>query len=106
MEGSDNVPVYLGIDFNHVPDIERLTLMEISVTVWWVYTLASTTRKTTYTGATTDVQRRLRQHNGELKGGAKATRMGRPWVLLETLGPFPNQSEAQRAEYQVKASKR
>ena len=33
---------------------------------------------TYYIGKTTDLSRRLRQHNGELKGGAKYTRVRRP----------------------------
>ncbi|CAN5148426.1 GIY-YIG nuclease family protein [soil metagenome] len=33
---------------------------------------------TYYIGKTTDLKRRLRQHNGEIKGGAKYTRIRRP----------------------------
>jgi len=36
----------------------------------------------TYTGFTVDVHTRLRQHNGELAGGAKYTALGRPWKLV------------------------
>jgi predicted GIY-YIG superfamily endonuclease len=39
---------------------------------FFVYLLVST-RGTTYVGATISLQRRLRQHNRELKGGAKIT---------------------------------
>ena len=39
----------------------------------------------TYTGITTDLSRRLRQHNGELRGGARATRHGGPWHVLCTV---------------------
>ena len=35
----------------------------------------------TYIGATTNIPRRVRQHNGELAGGARATQRGRPWRL-------------------------
>ena len=34
-----------------------------------------------YTGITTDLQRRLREHNGELTGGARYTRGRRPVAL-------------------------
>lgn len=36
----------------------------------------------TYNGYTTNLQRRLRQHNGEIKGGAKATHNRGPWKFL------------------------
>jgi len=39
---------------------------------YYVYCLESD-RGTTYVGATVNLQRRLRQHNRELKGGAKIT---------------------------------
>ena len=32
-----------------------------------------------YCGITTNIERRLKQHNGELTGGAKYTRSYRPW---------------------------
>lgn len=37
---------------------------------------------TLYTGITTDVARRIRQHNGELAGGAKYTAMRKPVNLV------------------------
>ncbi|KAK7848391.1 structure-specific endonuclease subunit slx1, partial [Quercus suber] len=36
----------------------------------------------------------LKQHNGELKGGAKASRAGRPWVCACIIQGFKDQSEA------------
>uniref|UniRef100_J3N5Z2 GIY-YIG domain-containing protein n=1 Tax=Oryza brachyantha TaxID=4533 RepID=J3N5Z2_ORYBR len=46
--------------------------------VWCIYLIASYRIPRTYVGVTTDFPRRLRQHNGELKGGAKASSAGRP----------------------------
>lgn len=49
--------------------------------LWSVYLILSTNEPIkTYVGITTDFARRLKQHNGEIKGGAKASSAGRPWV--------------------------
>ncbi|MFK5956346.1 MAG: GIY-YIG nuclease family protein [Planctomycetota bacterium] len=74
-------------------------------TPWSLYLLISTVEERTYVGVTLDVDRRLRQHNGEQLGGAKATRRGRPWKLHTVLGMFPNRSEAQQAEAVFKRKK-
>ncbi|RWR91987.1 structure-specific endonuclease subunit SLX1 [Cinnamomum micranthum f. kanehirae] len=37
---------------------------------------------------------RLKQHNGKLKGGAKASRAGRPWTCACIVQGFKDQSEA------------
>ena len=41
--------------------------------MYFVYLLKEIEGNRTYVGFTSDLQRRLRQHNGELKGGAKST---------------------------------
>ena len=69
---------------------------------WEVYVLRSTRRRRTYVGVTTDVWRRLAQHNGERAGGARATRAGRPWALVARYGPYPDRGAAQAAEARVK----
>lgn len=69
---------------------------------WWVYVLQSNTSGWTYVGCTTDVERRIREHNGELCGGAAATRMRRPWTLKASYGPYSSKSEALRVEASVK----
>ena len=43
------------------------------------YVLVSSTGRHTYAGCTNNHLRRLRQHNGKLAGGARATRSWRPW---------------------------
>lgn len=59
----------------------------------------------TYIGITTDVTRRLRQHNGILSGGAKATtRYGPGWKIVAHLSPF-DKSTALRIERNVKKSR-
>ncbi len=69
---------------------------------WSVYLLVSGRDGATYVGVSTDVERRLAQHNGELPGGAKRTRAGRPWKLDRRWGPYEDRAEAQRVEYELK----
>ncbi len=66
------------------------------------YVLKSTRSTRTYVGITNHFSRRLRQHNGELKGGAKYTRSHRPWELTYMVGHFPDKSTAMKFEWQVK----
>lgn len=54
-----------------------------------------------YTGVTTDITRRIRQHNGELAGGAQYTRAHRP-VKLRALWNYSSQSTACKAETRFK----
>lgn len=56
----------------------------------------------TYVGVAIDVERRARQHNGELPGGARSTRAGRPWTVAVIHGPFPDRGAAQAVEYRLK----
>ncbi|MCM8537942.1 MAG: GIY-YIG nuclease family protein [Lentisphaeraceae bacterium] len=59
-----------------------------------------------YTGITTDTERRLRQHNGELVGGAKYTSARRPVQLLAISTRLSSRSEASKLEYKVKKQKK
>ena len=72
---------------------------------WFLYIIQSETRGIFYTGIAIDPDRRLRKHNGIAKGGAKATRAGRPWMLVYTEGPF-TKSEALKRELEIKALSR
>lgn len=53
-----------------------------AVRVEWSIYIVRCRDSTLYCGMTTDVARRLRQHNGELKGGAKYTKTRRPVSLV------------------------
>ena len=72
---------------------------------WFAYVLVSERTRRTYVGATTDVSRRARQHNGELRGGARATRAHRPWTIARVLGPFAGRGDAVRAELAIKKAR-
>ena len=56
--------------------------------------------KTLYTGITTDLKRRVAEHNGEKKG-AKYTRARRP-VKLVFSKKFKSRSSAAKEEYRIK----
>ena len=66
---------------------------------WYVYLLQSENK--TYVGATIDPDRRLRQHNGLLSGGAKATK-GHVWKRICLVGTFPEERDALQFEWSWK----
>ena len=51
--------------------------------MWYVYVLLCSDNSF-YCGITTNVERRLKQHNGIIKGGAKYTRGRRPCIVIYT----------------------
>lgn len=67
---------------------------------WYLY-MVQTSNGLLYTGISTDPQRRLRQHSGELAGGAKALRGKGPLTLVYQQ-PVADKSAAAKAEYQLK----
>ena len=67
---------------------------------WFVYVVRCSDNSL-YTGVTTDPVRRLRQHNGELVGGAKYTRARRP-VELVWDEQHADRSSATQREYAIK----
>lgn len=83
---------------------------------YWVYVLQSLLSRTGkklqplpgffYVGMTTDPMRRLRQHNGEIKGGGRYTERHRPWEIRAIFGPYGSRSDALKAEYALKHGKR
>jgi len=71
----------------------------------FVYLLVSTNGNT-YVGATVNLERRLRQHNKEIKGGAHATAMkvsnGEVWERAAHVSGFPNWQAALQFEWRWK----
>ena len=64
------------------------------------YLLRSTTSKgLTYIGFTVDPRHRVRQHNGEIQGGARRTRRHRPWEAVALVDGFASQVEALQFEW-------
>lgn len=72
--------------------------MESKAKLWWVYLLACRGRRT-YAGVAVDVAARFSLHRSGK--GAKFTRANPPLRILGAQS-FPNQSEAQKAEYALK----
>lgn len=72
---------------------------------FFVYLLVSTSGNT-YVGATVDLNRRLRQHNKEIKGGACATSVkvaqGQTWVRAAHVSGFPDWQAALQFEWRWK----
>ncbi len=71
----------------------------------YVYLLVSTNGNT-YVGATVDLNRRLRQHNKEIKGGAHATGIkvaqGEIWTRAAHVSGFPDWKAALQFEWRWK----
>jgi len=70
-----------------------------------VYLLVST-KGSTYVGSTIDLNRRLRQHNKEIKGGAHATGIkvsqGEHWTRVLHVSGFPDWQAALQFEWRWK----
>lgn len=71
----------------------------------YVYLLVSSD-DSTYVGATVDLDRRLRQHNKEITGGAHATGVkvskGETWIRAAYVSGFPNWQAALQFEWRWK----
>lgn len=74
--------------------------MRVRIVNWHVY-LLECADGALYCGVTTDLERRLAEHNGELPGGARYTRGRRP-VRLAASAACRDRSAALRLENLVK----
>ena len=72
--------------------------------MWYVYVLLCSDNSY-YCGITTNVNRRLKQHNGVINGGAKYTRGRRPCKVIY-IEKAPDRSDASKKEYSFKKLKR
>jgi structure-specific endonuclease subunit SLX1 len=72
---------------------------------YYVYLLLCNSGST-YVGATVDLEKRLRQHNKEIKGGAHATSIkvdkGESWVRAAHVAGFPDWAAALQFEWRWK----
>jgi len=83
--------------------------MDLAGKPWFVYLLVAEDGAT-YVGATVDLDRRLRQHNGQIGGGAKATHVrvarGQTWRRHCYVSGFPDNHAALQFEWRWKSLSR
>ena len=75
-------------------------MIDISEKIWTIYILECGD-KTLYCGITNNIENRLKQHNGEIKGGAKYTRSRQPLELVYQESAI-SRSEALKREIVIK----
>ena len=100
---------YIDLDLSQIQYVNNNEIINI----YNVYLLQSISNpRRTYIGYTVDVKRRLRQHNGEIQGGAKRTSRSRPWKMICYISGFPDSRTALQFEWcnnhpkQMKLTKR
>lgn len=67
---------------------------------------SSTNVRRTYVGITNNFKRRIRQHNGKIKGGARYTHAYRPWKPLFKIYGFETKRQVLRFEWAMKHRRR
>jgi predicted GIY-YIG superfamily endonuclease len=94
-------------DENNTEEQQATVSANAETTQWCVYILATEDDRTTYVGATVNPDRRLRQHNKEICGGAKATSArvlaGHKWRRLCRVTGFPDNHAALSFEWRLKS---
>lgn len=73
--------------------------------MWIVYLLISEIKNISYVGITTNLDKRLKQHNGIINGGAKFTHANRPYKVLYYIDNIENRSDATKIELLIKQQK-
>lgn len=85
-------------------EIDKIQINNTKTEKWFCYILRNennTNTKSTYNGSTNNVIRRIRQHNCEISGGAKATK-GKKWEYYAILTGFKNHQNALSCEWRIK----
>ena len=71
------------------------------MTKYFVYLLKSKVSNRFYVGYTVNIQKRIRQHNGEISGGARKTIRNRPWEVVMYISGFQYERTAMQYEYMI-----
>lgn len=95
--------VQLKLQAHHLDD--KIKAMNLKIVV---YVLRSTNSRKTYCGFTNNFHRRLRQHNGIIKGGAKYTKNEKKgtWDPLFIVDGFSTKQKGLQFEWALKHSKK
>ena len=72
---------------------------------YFCYMLKSEVANRIYIGYTINFNRRIRQHNGLICGGAKRTRAHRPWIPFCLISGFTDSKTAKSFEYWLQHQK-
>lgn len=86
----------------------ELTHIKIERMTWFCYLLRNTdpnwsAKGITYNGSTNNPVRRLRQHNEEISGGARATHgKGGAWEIYALVSGFPDHVNTLSCEWRIK----
>lgn len=110
MHGGLKAPCTIMVDMEEEKELEdtpeqQAAIVAIPWSSFYCYIIAHSNGKSTYNGYTNNLVRRLRQHNGEIKGGAKATTriVGGGWGYIATLtSPEWTAQRAMQHEWTVK----
>jgi len=70
--------------------------------IHYCYILKNNENNKTYNGYTNNINRRIKQHNGILKGGAKATSSCNSWYPYCVLTGFETKEESLSCEWKIK----
>lgn len=83
-------------------EINDITKLNSNYYCYIIYSTNPEFQNHTYNGSTNNLIRRLRQHNGEIVGGAKATKGKGPWKYLVIWQGFNSHCEALSCEWRIK----
>ena len=72
---------------------------------WTLYLLYNKCSKMTYIGITKDLEKRIKQHNGTLRGGAKFTKAFKKDGEWEIYGFIDQLSEHEARSFEIKSKK-
>lgn len=72
---------------------------------YYVYFIEST-NGSTYIGATVNLDKRIRQHNKEIKGGARYTSKRDSWYPVLIIDGFQDMKSAMQCEWRLKRGKK
>lgn len=68
----------------------------------YCYILKNDDNQKTYNGYTVNTEKRLRQHNGIITGGAKSTKHSNTWKYICIVSGYPDKINALQCEWRIR----